>query len=94
MAVPMKPGDPAYWMLEKGREEQAAGVEPDEGTWVTKQEVYREDCYICNDPEFALMGLPLCKKCPSCPDGHIPADDPICDDCEFDLQEAYMEGKI
>jgi len=48
--------------------------------------VYRESCYICRDPEFAQMGLPLCSLCPSCKTGHVPADDPVCDDCGFDLQ--------
>lgn len=42
--------------------------------------VYKPGCYICEDFEFAEMGLPLCYKCPSC-GGHIPADDVVCDDC-------------
>lgn len=43
--------------------------------------VYDADCYICNDPEFAQMGLPLCKPCPDCDDGHVPADDVECSNC-------------
>lgn len=58
--------------------------------------VYRDSCYICVDPEFAAMGLPLCKPCPACSAkadgqdaGHVPADDVACTDCGFDLQEFY-----
>jgi hypothetical protein len=42
--------------------------------------VYRAGCYICEDPEFAQMGLPLCRPCPEC-GGHVAADDTVCDDC-------------
>jgi hypothetical protein len=28
--------------------------------------VHQDGCYICEDPEFAEMGLPLCKPCPRC----------------------------
>ena len=45
--------------------------------------VHRDGCYICEDPEFAQMGLPLCRKCPKC-GGHIAADDSVCDDCGYD----------
>jgi hypothetical protein len=44
---------------------------------------YRESCYICRDPEFAQMGLPLCRACPAC-GGHVAADDVVCDDCGHD----------
>jgi len=74
MATKMKPGDPAYWMLFDGVE--------------TTPVVYSEDCYICNDDEYARMGLPLCRKCPKC-GGHIPADDSVCDDCGYDEHEAW-----
>lgn len=74
MSVPMKSNDPAYWMLFDGHK----------STPVT----YREYCYICIDPEFAKMGLPLCRVCPICK-GHIPADDSVCDDCSYDEFEAY-----
>lgn len=77
MSVPMKPGDPAYWMLE------------DDHT--TTSVVFREGCYICEDPEFAQMGLPLCRACEACEKagrgkGHIAADDVGCDDCGEDIE--------
>ncbi len=72
MSVPMQPDDPAYWLLERGRKD------PSKRTQIV---VFREDCYICRDPEFALMGLPLCRKCLKCDDGHVPADDSVCSDC-------------
>ena len=41
--------------------------------------VYDPSCYICNDPEFALMGMTLCWACPDC-GGHVAADDgPECE---------------
>lgn len=57
---------------------------------VTEPRVYREDCYICRDMEFARMGLPLCKTCCQCSEGgsgrgHIAADDTVCDDCEHEV---------
>jgi hypothetical protein len=80
MSVPMSPGDPAYWMLQDG--------------YTSKPKVYRDSCYICRDPEFAQMGLPLCKPCPRCmgretSTGHVPADDEECDDCGYNLREHY-----
>lgn len=62
----MQIGDPAYWMLADGH--------------VSTPVIYRESCYICRDPEFAQMGLPLCRKCAAC-GGHVAADDTVCDDC-------------
>lgn len=72
MAVPMRPDDPAYFLLTTEH--------------TTTPTVYRERCYICNDPEFAQMGLPLCFFCPTCKTGHVPADDTRCDDCGADCQ--------
>lgn len=46
------------------------------------------DCYICNDPDFARMGLPLCTACMKCK-GHVAADDTICDDCGEDQMDLY-----
>lgn len=48
--------------------------------------VYDARCYICNDPEFAQMGLPLCRECDACKEagrglGHVPADDCECTVC-------------
>jgi hypothetical protein len=74
MSIPMKPDDPAYWMLERGK------IDPSKRSNTT---VYKAGCYICEDPEFSLMGLPLCQPCSKC-GGHIAADDCICDDCSFD----------
>lgn len=42
--------------------------------------VKRANCYICRDPDFAKMGLPLCTACRFC-GGHVAADDSGCDDC-------------
>jgi hypothetical protein len=75
----MSPGDPAYWMLFDGRESA-----PD-------KTVYREYCYICRDPDFARMGLPLCRRCVKC-GGHVAADDSRCDDCGYD-QMMELEGE-
>jgi hypothetical protein len=76
MSIPLKVNDPAAWMLIKGIEDAAAGREG----WITPthDEIYRDDCYICTDPEFALMGLPVCKPCDEC-GGHVPADDIECE---------------
>ncbi len=68
MSPQLKPTDPAYWMLTDGYE--------------TVPVTHSAFCYICNDPEYAQMGLPLCRVCPSC-GGHIAADDCECDDCDF-----------
>lgn len=69
MSVPLRKSDPAYWMLHDDR--------------TTTPVIHRDGCYICEDKEFARMGLPLCKQCPQC-GGHIPADDTRCDDCDFE----------
>ena len=69
MAIKMRKDDPAYWMLHDGVE--------------TKPVVHSDTCYICRDPEFAQMGLPLCRRCPAC-NGHIAADDTVCDSCGLD----------
>lgn len=52
--------------------------------------IYRKDCYICNDPDYRLYGLPLCYQCPRCK-GHIAADDTICDDCGYEVAEGPDE---
>ena len=68
--------DPANWMLKDGV--------------TTTPTVYRGNCYICRDPEYAQMGLPLCYPCPLCTRehgrawGHVPADDTVCTDCHRD----------
>lgn len=69
-----RPNDPAYKLLDN--------------VPVTEQKVHRKGCYICEDREFARMGLPLCSPCCQCrskgSDGHIPADDGQCDDCSHE----------
>ena len=75
MSVKMKPDDPCYFMLFDGVE--------------TTPSVYSPTCYICNDDEFARMGLPLCRKCPAC-GGHVAADDTRCDNCGLDEQAFWM----
>jgi len=71
-SVAANPSDPAFWMLLDGKTSTAV--------------VYLKGCYICEDPEFAQMGLPLCRPCPEClraqrSMGHVPADDDTCDEC-------------
>ncbi len=82
MSVPLKSNDPSYWMLQNGVAEDwavATGqLSEDDRTWKTKTTVYNSSCYICKDPEFALMGLPLCYPCKQC-GAHTPADDMTCD---------------
>jgi hypothetical protein len=81
----MQPGDPAYWMLY------------DDVT--STPTVRRDGCYICMDPEFAQMGLPLCRPCPPCSkesgsmSGHVAADDTTCDVCGADEQELFFEAE-
>lgn len=60
----------------------------------SKPEVYESTCYICRDPEFAQMGLPLCKPCSVCSSltekkGHVPADDSVCTVCGHDQMADY-----
>lgn len=69
-----QPDDPAYALLQDG--------------YTSKPTIYRQGCYICEDPEFAQMGLPLCKPCPRC-GGHVAADDSECDDCGLDTMDWY-----
>ena len=74
MSIPLKPDDPAYWMLKDEH--------------VSIPQIFRPDCYICTDPEFALIGVPLCRRCTFC-DGHIAGDDTVCSDCGRDDREAF-----
>lgn len=69
-----QPDDPAYVLLQDD--------------FTSNPAIYRKGCYICEDPEFAQMGLPLCRKCLKC-GGHVAADDTICDDCGTDQQELW-----
>jgi len=76
----MKPSDPAYWMLF------------DEFTSTPNPDVYRDYCYICRDPEYAQMGLPLCYACEAC-GGHVAVDASVCDDCGADQQDLCYQRK-
>lgn len=67
MSEPMKKSDPAYWLLEH----------PDIYSTPVPG-LYRDNCYICRDSEFAQMGMPLCYPCIVC-NGHVPADDVECE---------------
>jgi hypothetical protein len=75
MSQKLRPDDPAYWMLEQGRNDPSKR---------SKKTVHRDGCFICEDEEFSLMGLPLCKPCIKCADGHVAADDSVCDRCGHD----------
>ena len=77
MSVPLRKDDPCYWMLEQGRRDPSKR---------SRTTVRRDGCYICEDPEFSLMGLPLCYPCKEC-GGHVAADDVVCDDCGLNQQE-------
>lgn len=69
-----RPEDPAYELLYDSHK--------------STPKVHRKGCYICEDMEFARMGLPLCNPCCQCiakgTNGHIAADDGTCDDCGHD----------
>jgi hypothetical protein len=83
-SVAANPSDPAFWMLLDGR--------------ISIPTVYLEGCYICEDPEFAQMGLPLCSECPECLRqqrglGHIPADDVTCDVCGYEHGPYDYDGE-
>lgn len=82
VSVPLKKSDPCYWMLEEGLADPSKR---------SKTDVYRAGCYICEDPEFSLMGLPLCYACPKCK-GHVAADDTRCDGCGHDCQHDGEEA--
>jgi hypothetical protein len=75
----MTPDDPAYFMLTTGP--------------VSIPVVYNDKCYICRDPEYAQMGLPLCQKCLAC-GGHVAADDDSCDDCGESAYELWLESQV
>jgi len=85
---PDDPGDPAYFLLERGRND------PSKRTPVI---IKKDGCYICEDPEFSMMGLPVCKPCPVLVDGlpcgqHWAADDCVCD-AGCDVQEYYLSQR-
>lgn len=79
-----RPHDPAYALLHDD--------------FQSTPRIKRTGCYICEDMEFARMGLPLCSPCCACrqsgKDGHIPADDTTCDDCGHELCEDCARAPI
>lgn len=77
MSKPLHEYDPAYWLLERGLKDPSKK---------SKSDVYSETCYICNDPEYFLMGLPLCHKCKDC-GGHVAADDGECGTCGWNSED-------
>lgn len=77
MSQPLKINDPARTLLSDN--------------FRSCPQVFKAGCYICEDPEFAMMGLPLCKPCSEC-GGHIAADDVICDDCGYDCRNDEQES--
>lgn len=79
---PLDSNDPSYWMLMKGLEDSVSGKKG----WISETTVYNSTCYICQDYEFALMGLPLCYPCPKC-GAHTPADDTVCDNGHDSYEE-------
>jgi len=81
MSKKMKPNDPAYWMLFDGFESKP------------NLEIYDPNCYICNDPEFAQMGLPLCRPCLICK-AHVAADDCVCNNGHAQPQDPLEECAI
>ena len=54
--------------------------------------IYNANCYICRDPDFARMGLPLCKPCLLC-GAHVPADDDLCDN-GHDNHEIWIQQEM
>ena len=70
-------GDPAMQLLE----------DPNVYS-IPNDSIYKDNCYICVDPEFAAMGLPLCYPCPVC-GKHFAADDCVCED-GHDAYEVYL----
>lgn len=54
MSQPLKKNDPCYFLLEEG-------IKSEWKRSITT--VYNENCYICNDREYSLMGLPIYYPC-------------------------------
>jgi len=75
--TPLGPDDPARWMLKDGVESTPT--------------VHDDNCYICMDPEMAMMGLPLCTACAEC-GSHVAADDSECKACGYDYMDEVEGG--
>ena len=80
MSTPLRRSDPCYWMLEQGRSDPSMR---------SRTTVYSARCSICRDPEYSLMGLPLCYPCVIC-GSHVAADDTWCSFCATDQEEAWI----
>lgn len=76
-----QPEDPAYALL----------IDPNIFS-TPDPTIFRDNCYICIDPEFAQMDMSLCKPCEICK-GHVLADDTVCDDCGADAYELWLEAQ-
>jgi hypothetical protein len=78
--------DPAYWMLTHGE--------------TSSTDIRKRGCYICEDPEYAQMGMSLCQACAECsaktgkPAGHVPADDEECDECGWNARVAWQNEQV
>lgn len=72
----LQPGDPAYSMKFDGHRSVPV--------------IFRAGCYICEDSEFAQLGMSLCTICCKC-GGHVPADDGRCDDCGYECNPDCYE---
>lgn len=80
MSERMRRDDPAYFLLEEGMNDPSKRSTPT---------VYEKGCYICEDPEFAMMGLPLCYACNKC-GAHVAAD---AGSCECGHDQGPLEGE-
>ena len=78
--------DPAFWMIRRGMLDDSWTSKPIPG-------IFRDWCYICRDPEYALMGLPLCRKCIIC-GGHIAADDSVCENGHIEPDSPLDELRL
>lgn len=78
MSKSLSPNDPCRFMLHDG--------------FTTEPKVYQPGCHICEDPEFAQMGLPLCYPCKFCR-GHVAADGDVCDKCGKDQNNDANDHK-
>ncbi len=83
MSKPLPPNDPARRLLRyRNKRDLELDINRVDQSSTT---VFQAGCYICEDPEFAQLGLPLCYPCSSC-GGHCAADDTVCDDCGKDQE--------
>jgi len=83
------------WVLETAAECCGVRLDPESPFGIAEAEqpsvptVHSDNCYICNDPDYARYGLPLCRPCILC-GGHVAADDVRCDGCGADQEVVHM----